>query len=127
MIISQDIFNQKCMTQEYVFNSEVLGGEVRVRDLSMYEMDEFKRMFEEDRLIAMFYAASRMCVEPQLPETAYTDGKQALGAFVNELMSESPFFGMTKEDRDEAIKKRDEVLLDNQEKEVPTKEAKAKK
>ena len=125
MIISQDVFNQKCMTTEYIFHSEVLGGDVRVRDLSMSETEEFKRLFAENHIFAMFYAASRVCVEPKIPENALEDGKQTVALFVNEIVSNVAYFGMSEEEKEEAIKKQQELLLEA--KEEVSKEDKKKK
>lgn len=118
MIISQDAFNKEFMTSEYIFKSEVLGGDVRVRDLSILEYDEFRRLFEENQLLAVFYAASRVCVEPKLPENAIEQGKQNLMSFVNEIIANMPYFGMSEEEKEEAIKKQEEFLKNNNEEEA---------
>ena len=110
MIISQDAFNKECMTSEYIFKSEVLGGEVRVRDLSILETEEFRRLFAENQLMAVYYAASRACVEPKIPENALEDGKQKILSFINEIVSNIQYFGMSEEEKEEAIKKQQEFL-----------------
>lgn len=125
MIISQDAFNKECMTSEYIFKSEVLGGEVRVRDLSILETEEFRRLFAENQMFALYYAASRVCVEPAIPENAMQDGKQKLMAFVNEIVSNIQYFGMSEEEKEEAIKKQQELL--SEKKKEPTKEENEKK
>ena len=115
MIISQDVFNKECMTSEYIFKSEVLGGDVRVRDLSIYEADEFRRLFSENQLFAVYYAASCVCVEPKIPENALEGGTQKLLAFVNEIVSNIQYFGMSEEEKKEAIEKQQKVLLETKE------------
>ena len=125
MIISQDVFNQKCMTTEHIFKSEVLGGDVRVRDLSISETEEFRRLFSENQLMAVYYAASRVCVEPSIPENALADGTQTLLAFVNEIVSNIQYFGMSEEEKQEAINKQLESVT--QKVAELTKEEEAKK
>ena len=125
MIISQDVFNKECMTSEYIFKSEVLGGDVRVRDLSIYETEEFRRLFAENQLFAVYYAASRVCVEPKIPENALEEGKQKLLAFVNEIVSNIQYFGMSEEEKKEAVEK--QLKLQEEQKEEPTKEENKKK
>ena len=125
MIISQDVFNKKAMTQEAVFKSEVLGGDVRVRLLSITEQKEFARLFQgEDKDYAIFYAASKMSVEPKFPsyEEFQERGTSILVEYATELLNNAQFFGMSESEKKEAIKR-----IEESKKEEMTEEDKEKK
>lgn len=125
MITREELLN-KCLTETSIFKSSVLGGDIKIRQLTISESEQMVRIQQDqDKTMSDVF---KYCVKCSMVEpTFFTDEElEKLGRngklLIEEIFNAIPYIGMSEKEKKEYDEKIAEFLKANKESKKTQKE-----